>query len=401
MKPYLLVLLCLLIFPFLTGCTANSVEAITAVDVEDKSASNNTTSDQTSDTPPLQIALSLLPAHAHRAAFTDWQQLKQHHQLPALTSHQDMPTRSRFMRQVLQGSQAPAAMDSAFFRYQAENWGWDSTDLLWEAAAHFEQMTASVHILRFRDDYDFSVVTSHLQQSSEYDQIEIDDTLIYAAPLTTQAEWHDRSPLAHHNMAVLADEHLLIMSPVAESVQAVLAVRYGRQPALSTIPTISQTMPQLVGLAGVDLYIGQATCEQFNPSYQGGHGTDLGATQLSQWPAQPYQLLAAGHIFNVSTQADKMIFVYEDTAVAATDFELRQNLLRQGKSPLRETPYSQQFVLEEATQTETLLTFVLIPSPTLPSRPGWPQTISGWLQAGDALFAACQLEMKTDVNGIR
>lgn len=412
MMKRLILISILFCFIILAGCAApaatlviNDVpEGVTAVDstLPDATATADISSPATiaAESNDINTALSLMPGNASQFAFTHWSRLKRFHRVPTMTSvSENREDRTWFMLKVLKGSQAASAMDKAFFRYQAENWGWDSTDLQWEAEGQFDNIVNTVYLLRFRSDFDFAPLIA-LLNSLEFQTSQYGGVTIYSVPLTTDVLWSDRSNLAHHNIALLADEGLLVMSPMVSSVQQVLDIRQGVSASLADLPRVQRVAYRMEEMASARIYLGEETCQQFSP-YNQERGHDIGSAQIEQWPVQPYLLLALGHALGQDTQTDLLMVYYQDYQQAEVDFPLRKELLVKGQSPLLKTPYSQQFVLEDAELEDALLIYTLIPSPTLPSRPGWPQTLVGWAQKTDALFAACQIEGGASMSGIR
>ncbi|MFQ5436466.1 MAG: hypothetical protein ACE5FD_16500, partial [Anaerolineae bacterium] len=250
------------------------------------------------------------------------------------------------------------------------------------------RLVATVHLLRFRPDYDFAPVED-LLQSLSFEKIDYDGVIIYSTPLGSSGDWEDASPLAHHNIAILAEEQMLVMSPVLESVQHALDTWHGVAESLADRPRVQRVAFWLEGMSGVEIQLGNTTCLQFSPGYQ-FQRSDLGASRLAVASVQAYPLLAAGHAFNNNSQRDLLLIHYEDSHTAETDFATRQALITDGISPFRNMSYSKQFVLENAVREDMLLIFTLAPSPTLPARPGWPQTMIGWIDNLDALFLSCQ-----------
>ena len=133
-------------------------------------------------------------------------------------------------------------------------------------------------------------------------------------------------------------------------------------------------------MASVEMYKGEETCQFFSAGMSDKSRIINAATeQLSEWPVAPYQLMALGHAFSNEAQVDLVLFHYDDFRLAEADFEFRENLLRMGTSPVRNVPYSAQFILQDGQLDDALMTFSLVPSPSLSDRQGWPQTIIGWV----------------------
>ncbi|GMQ77946.1 MAG: hypothetical protein BMS9Abin02_0438 [Anaerolineae bacterium] len=340
----------------------------------------------------LETALALVPDDANIFRFTHWSRLKRHNRVPEMTSEYEMLDRKRFLVQVLTKNQAAAVMDKEFFDVQAKLWGWDSTDLVWEAEAQFVGMMDYLNILRVRPNLDLEELVNLLLES-EFRTVIYEGVTIYSMPLTEEVEWYNISPLSIHNIAIFPDEDLLIMSPVIESVQRVIDTMRDQSPAIGDDPLVKRAAFQLVGMAAVEMQRGLASCEYYSAGNSDkGRLINAATEQLNNWPVSPYQLMALGHAFSNEAQVDLVLFHYDDFRQAELDFEFRENLIRMGTSPKRNVPYSAQFILQDSKLDDALMTFSLIPSPTLTDRSGWPQTVIGWVQDQDALFAACNIE---------
>jgi hypothetical protein len=208
-----------------------------------------------------------------------------------------------------------------------------------------------------------------------------------------KTDWYNISPLSVHNIAIFPDDSLLIMSPIIESVQQVIDTMREQVDSLGDDPLVKRAAFQLIGMAGVEMHMGEESCQSFSAGMSDNSRIiNAASDQLIDWPVAPYQLMALGHAFSNEAQVDLVVFHYEDFRQAEFDFEFRENLLRFGNSPKRNVPYSAQFILQDGKLDDALMTFSLVPSPALSDRAGWPQTVIGWVQDQDALFAACVVE---------
>ena len=325
--------------------------------------------------PYLEQALAQIPADARRFAFTDWRRVRAYHSFQGDSQRTGRDQRAAYMLDVMKMSQAAAQMDSAHFLFQAQNWGWDSTDLLWEAQAHWLWLTESVFLLRFRDDFDFAPLRALLAQRAFTPAGHRGQT-IHATPLDHNPDWHFRSHLAHHAMAILPAEKLLIMAPTPEPIHRVLAVRDGAAAALLDQPAVAGVLHPLLPQAAVEMQLGPNVCRRF--------GRGQPAAGLS-----PYTLLAAAYLFEGQQQRDLLLLHYENGRQAAADLDGRRAAFQDGVSPRREVAYGEEFALEEAAVDGPLLRFHLAPTAALRRATGRPQTLLGWVQDGDARFAAC------------
>ncbi len=340
----------------------------------------------------LETALGLVPDDAIIFRFTHWNRLKRHNRVPEMTSGTEMLDRQRCLVKVLTKNPAAAVMDKEFFDVQAKLWGWDSTDLVWEAEAQFVGMMDYLNIIRVRPNLDLEIFVNLLLEN-EFRTVIYEGVTIYYMPLTEEVDWYNISPLSIHNIAIFPDDGLLIMSPVIESVQRVIDTMRDQSLAIGDDPLVKRAAFQLVGMAAVEMQRGLDTCEYYSAGNSDkGRLINAATEQLGNWPVSPYQLMAVGHAFSNEAQVDLVLFHYDDFRQAELDFESRENLIRMGTSPQRNVPYSAQFILQDSELDDALMTFSLVPSPTLTDRSGWPQTVIGWVQDQDALFAACNVE---------
>jgi hypothetical protein len=334
----------------------------------------------------------MVPDDSNIFRFTHWNRLKRHNRVPEMTSEYEMLDRKRFMVQVLTKNQVAAVMDKDFFEVQANLWGWDSSDLVWEAEALFANMIDYLNILRVRPNFDMEKFVT-LLLDRDFKTVTYEGVTIYSMPLTEEVDWYNISPLSIHNIAIFPDEDLLIMSPVIESVQKVVDTMRDQIPAIWDDPLVKRAAFQLVGMAAVEMQRGLESCEYYSAGNSDkGRLINAATEQLDNWPVLPYQLMALGHAFSNEAQVDLVLFHYDDFRQAELDFEFRENLIRMGTSPKRNVPYSAQFILQDSELDDALMTFSLVPSPALSDRSGWPQTVIGWVQDQDALFAACTIE---------
>jgi len=324
----------------------------------------------------LEQALAQMPADVARFAFTDWRRVRRYHDFQGNSKLTARDERVAYMLDVMKMTQAAAHMDSAHFLFQAQNWGWDSTDLLWEAQAHRLWLTESVFILRFRDDFDFAPLYALLRERRFLTTSHRGRT-VHAVPLGRNPDWHYRSHLAHHALAIIPDEKLLIMAATPDPIHHVLAVRAGADSALLDQPAVVRALDPLRDHAAVEMHLGTNICRRF------GRGPSPGMALT------PYNLLAAGYLYEGERQSDLLLFHYEDERQAATDLNSRRTLLESGASRKREVTYGREFAVEEAAVDGPLMRFHLAPTAALRRSTGWPQTLLGWIQDGDARFAAC------------
>ena len=332
----------------------------------------------------LAQALAHTPAGARRFAFTHWARVHAANGFEGNSQATSRDERVAYMLEVMNQSQPAAQLDSTHFLFQAQNWGWDSTDLLWEAEAEWEMVTDSVHLLQFRHDFDFSPLHQLLAErgfaASDYRGV-----TIYSVPLSQNAAWHYRSHLAHHTFAFLPGG-LVVMAPTSAAVQGALDAGALEGEALAAQADLAPLLPELAQMMAVEVQVGRETCAVY------GQGDPF----LSE-----YSLLVTGHRAGGDRQRDMLFLVYDAAGPAMADFEARREILESGASKQREAEYDVVFDMQEASVDGRVLTYQITPTAELRERSGWPQTLVGWVQDADAVFAGCGAAGEAELKGVR
>ena len=114
----------------------------------------------TSVTTPLLSALAYAPLDVEslRFEFTDWAALKALHGGTQVTSGSPIEDRQALLLDIshAEASPLPWGFDRTL---RSDSWGWDSTDLEWEAS-----LDGHVTVLRLRDDWDPAVLLASLEE---------------------------------------------------------------------------------------------------------------------------------------------------------------------------------------------------------------------------------------------
>lgn len=183
----------------------------------------------------LQAALALSPASTEYFAFTNWEIIKQIAGVTDLTSADSMDERLEFVLPLTVKEQALASgFGMSNFLTHAEMWGWDSTDLLWEANLTVDG--PPIFALRFGDDFDFAPVFTRLDERG-YSVGEVGGATLYSHEMDMSLDWLGTSEFAILNIAFLEDEKIFILSSAPDSVTAVLdAISEGA--TLANLPAV-------------------------------------------------------------------------------------------------------------------------------------------------------------------
>ncbi len=379
---------------FLAGCTFSATPAVAVAaapdidqpgpSISERAANEDTGVAGDDEAGYLQQALAHTPAGARRFAFTHWARVHASNGFGGNSQATSRDQRAAYMLDVMNQSQAAAQLDSTHFLFQEQNWGWDSTDLLWEAEAEWQKTSDSVHVLQFRRDFDFAPLHALLAERG-FAAGDYRGVTIYNVPLTEHADWHYRSHLAHHTFAFLADG-LVVMAPTPAAVKGALDAGGPEGEALAAQADVAPLLPELAQMMAVEVQVGRETCAVYGQ----------GDVSLSE-----YSLLVTGHRAGGDRQRDTLFLVYDAAGPAMADFGARREILQTGDSDQREANYGEVFDVQEASVDGRVLTYQITPTAELRERPGWPQTLVGWVQDADAVFAGCGAAGGAGLEGLR
>ena len=312
--------------------------------------------------------------------------------VPELTSEDPLDDRLAFALRFDVNHAAGSGFALSKLSAHAESWGFDTTDLEWEA-----EITAagvpSTWILKLRDGFDMSVFVGRLEERG-FAQIESNGETIHWRAVDPKLDWVRTTELAIHNTAVLMDERLLILSSAYSMVELLLTTRAGEFPSLSESAAIARLVGHFEGAFAAHLLIGSSTCLRFAPNpLLDLIGTFLGESALDSlraWldsgePLYGYAGLGAGYRHEDGKPVGTIAFVYRNEGDAEHDFEPRVLLAESGGSAHYEAPISESFfTLEGARLDGSTILLTVRPVDDQPRR------LFQMLIYGDAPFAACR-----------
>lgn len=346
-----------------------------------------------SDATSLQQALAYLPVGSGAVLFTDWEVLKQIAGVADLTSAAEIDARVAFLLPLGRTEQAlVGGLGVMYYRTHAEYWGWDSTDLQWEV------QTATpagplLYTLRFRENFDFSPLLERFEAYG-YHRTELDGIPLYSHALDLSQLWQRTTEFAILNVAVVAEERVLILSSAPDAVQDALAARasgvtLAQDAALasvaSTLGRVGGAILEPMGCMPVDpatLFFGA----QLSP--------ETIAAQLDEWRGYGMSGLytASGIGYrppSVETPALGVVVYHYPAAVQAeADMEPRRTAAQRGTSLRTQRPYAELFEVYDATvervgAASANLVLALV------GRERPPQIVFDLYLQRDMLFALC------------
>lgn len=294
--------------------------------------------------PYLLAALSFAPLETELLSFTDWEAIKLRQHAGGVTGASPMGLRRDFLRSLTEDETAASAFALAYFAHQAEQWGWDTTDLLWEATV--QGQGAPVFVLRLRDDFDMEGLLARFEER-DFTKTKHSGALVYTHPLDLTVPW--RTELAVFNAAVLPDEKILIHASDPTTILSVLAARAGAANWQNNAAALA--VAAALGPASAALIApGPQTCADLgfaallSPLLGSSQSSadELAALQqkfFGDKPLHPYLMLGVGYRYEASHPVGMVVMHYPSPDQAQTDLEARQELAANGQSISTQAPF--------------------------------------------------------------
>lgn len=322
--------------------------------------------EQEAFTSPLHEVLKLVPALATSPmiSFTNWSLIKAYTGMESVTSESSEEERLALLQTTLKDQYDPSGYAPTLPTSHAEQWGFDKTDLAWEANILTRELPP-MYVLKFRSGFDFEPLIA-LFQRREFVQIEVHGATLFTHELDLSAKWVRVAELGIHNTALIPEEHLAILSNSPGAVEVLLQTRQGELSSLSENPAAVATVNRLGETAGAMLLLGVDTCLGFTQSplldLIGQVPTEEVVEKLKALVAEapqlfPYEALGVGYRTEVDRPIGRIVFHYSVAEAAAADLPLRQTLAEAGFSVSREAPYSEVFftIVEAVADAEDLI----------------------------------------------
>jgi hypothetical protein len=207
-------------------------------------------------------AAEMLPADTLRVGYVDWAQVSE------ITDGGDVDVDSEeslrgFLDRVYEGDLAVGSALHTSFATLANNFGVTPLDATWEA--YGQARKSSVSVLALDPDVDLSAVEDRLPD------------LGYEPPTggtgqggtwvgTPEVVAGAKLTPVQENLAVLADEHLLVMSDAPETVSRTVAVIRGDEDSLGSVDGVGDLLAVAEGATTVALWVDDFACEALTMS---------------------------------------------------------------------------------------------------------------------------------------
>ena len=341
---------------------------------------------------PMEELVSMIPAvSSPEVYFTDWALLREYEGYEGISSSSPEEEKLEFMLSTNQGQAIASGFALGKFAGHAEMWGWDSTDLDWEAHVVATEISP-FYILKFRESFDFSP-TLELFAERGYVQTESHGALFFSHDLDITADWLRATELSILNVALLLQDRTMILSSYAGAPISVVATLNGELPPSPYTQVALSLTHQLGNAAAAVLTLGPGSCLSFSPNplldILGETDIDEAYSKLKEsldarQDLHPFHGMAVGYRYKNDVPIGFFIFRFPDEASAAEDLVTRKHLAEYGVSKTFEEPYAESaFVVNEAYTEGANLVLAVSPVGSQPRR------LFHLCYRRDMLFAAC------------
>lgn len=321
--------------------------------------------------------------------FTNWSHIKDQLGLGFLTSDSSLDLRIELVTRISQDQAAASAYGLRHMRSHADEWGWDTADLDWEANIISRNLPPT-YILKFRDGFDFTPLIERFLERG-FIQTESHGATIFSHKLDVRADWARTTELSIHETAYLAEENMLILSSFG--VEAFLAVAAGELESLTEDTFARAAAAQLGDPYAAILMLGTGECLRFTPNpildLIGTIPTKERVAELRAMIEEkqllvPYRALGVGYRYEEALPIGTIVFEYDAPELAAMDLPARCALAEEGMSTYFDAPISESyFTILDCGVQDSALTLIVAPINDQPWR------LFRMIFYRDAVFAGC------------
>jgi len=342
---------------------------------------------------PLGDALEMIPGGLTDTVvfFTDWAGIKRELDLEWVTSDSAEAFRLEIGLRTMEDHAAASGFALERLRDHAEDWGWDTADLAWEANVISRELPPA-YVLKLRDGFDFAPVAARFVERG-FVQTASYGAWIFTHDIDTSADWIRTTELSIHATAHLEEEQLLVLASYPGAVEAFLATRAGQIPSMRGAPGVIACAQALADPLAAMLQSGIGTCLGYtsNPVQDLlGTAPDDAAIEALRNRLEdgsallPYQALAVGYRTVEDEPLGTIAFGYVSAEAAAADLEPRRMIAEHGMSSTYDLPTSETFftVLDAYAEDRVLILSV-------DPAHGQPRRLFQMLLYRDAPFAGC------------
>ena len=329
----------------------------------------------------LAQALTLVPDNAELVTFTDWMLVKQSADAGDVTSQSASAQQADLIKWLK--AQTPfAAYGFTQVDTHANDWGWNSLDVVWEVATRVGENP--VYVLKLRDDLDVANIYRHFEDR-QFKRFNYLGATVFA--FSGNADWASTTQRSIYTTAVLEDQKVLIMSYQPQNVRAILELNAKLTKSLGESEDIKTTSAVLADKPSVFMAKASFACKSLDT-----WAKDLGITgdaierfkgSFSAEPVHAYSVFGVGYAHEGDAVIGTLVMHYDKAEDAQADQTARENDLKQGMSLNSMQPYTSLLTLDTVTVQGNDLVLQVRPANNS------PKTLWSMITRQDMAYARC------------
>jgi hypothetical protein len=318
-------------------------------------------------TSPLLEALGYAPAQTTSFYFTDWAAIKA---ATGVAGPLPADERMDYFVSLMDAYATPSLFTQRNLERQWAVWGWDASDLEWEATLGAGE--APLYAVKFSPGVDLPALFARYR-ALDFAESELPHGLLFSHEIALGADWV-QTELAFSNSAFLPEARIGLFSGSGEQLTALLASAARWRDEARVVETVAA----LGAVNGAALVDGAMLCG--HPAItEAAVAAGVDTATLAR-----YDLLAVGSREEAAGATATLAFHYGDEASAAADLAPRRALATEGLSSMRKAPYAET-LFTVATSRVAQRTLLLEVTPVRQQNRRLYQMVN----ALDLLFAAC------------
>ncbi|NJM42373.1 MAG: hypothetical protein HC853_17355 [Anaerolineae bacterium] len=338
----------------------------------------------------LAQAMTLVPDTAEVVTFTDWARVKAGANAVDVTGASDTAKQSEVAKWLKE--QTPfAAYGFSQIETHVKDWGWNSLDVLWEAATRVGDNP--VYLLKLRDDVDLDAIKKHFEER-KFSRFGYQGATVFA--FNGSADWMNTTQRSIYTTAIFEDLKLLVMSYQPRNVQAILELNAKGGKALVDAESMKSLAAALGEKPSAFLAKASFACKTLDEMAKdiGLQPDALGKFKESftTEPVHAYSAFGLGYDLEEGKTTGTVVLHYDKAEDAKADMGARQNDLKQGLSLANMKPYTEMLTLEKAElQGNDILLHVLPANNS-------PKTLWSMISRQDMAYARCPQAVQITSN---
>ncbi len=344
------------------------------------------------DSSPILEALSLLPPGIDAFEFTDWSAIKAAHDGSDVTSASPLTERQRLMLEIARHEATTFPLGLDRLGTWSERWGWDTTDLEWQASCC---NAFDFSILRFREDWDAGPFMARLEADG-YERRDEAHATSFTLEDGTDAPDRDfleraigmegstgGAPTPRASVAIAPDGHtvVLVRGPDAHEI---LKLAAQADPVATAESPFGRVAAALGRPLAARVWNGEHGCWSTGAERDASAGNARLVEAVGE--LHPYEAFGTSYERPGAGESavGRYVFAYERAPDAEADLPGRRRLIDEGDSIRYGAPYRERaFTLVDAVTDGRQV--VLDVAPVDDS----PQTLFDTVIAHDMVFATC------------